>query len=280
MNRRYLLLLIVALALLVCAFSHEPQRPPFVFAVVGDLQQPDDSAEYRPVTKRIMQEIAAGEAEFLVIVGDLVEDHGQTAELAKKRWQAFDRVIQPLRNAGKKIYAVPGNNDFSHEESQAQYQQRFPSTPNFFIEQGVVFLLLNSEQEGTGYRDWGLGSQQTAWLRNMPWISQVDDAKPLVLAFLHRPVFRSEIMKMDPQGHYGRNKPDVARLLDEAGIAAVFSGHEHLYDRRHVRGMDFFITGGGGANLLPTGFHHYLLVKINPKKKEYRITVKRVSPTG
>jgi len=52
-------------------------------------------------------------------------------------------------------------------------------------------------------------------------------------------------------------------------------GHEHLYHHSRRDGIDYFITGGGGAPLYAKpeagGFYHYLLVTV--KDGTYNVAV-------
>src|SRR5262249_19893257 len=40
-------------------------------------------------------------------------------------------------------------------------------------------------------------------------------------------------------------------LFEKYGVAAVFSGHDHVYERAEVGGVRYFVSGGGGAPLYP-----------------------------
>ncbi len=57
------------------------------------------------------------------------------------------------------------------------------------------------------------------------------------------------------------------QLMADGGVAAVFNGHDHLFNRTTREGVDYYTTGGGGAVLYATpergGFHHYLRVNVS-----------------
>ena len=40
-------------------------------------------------------------------------------------------------------------------------------------------------------------------------------------------------------------------LFERYGVAAVFSGHDHCYERSERNGVRYFVSGGGGAPLYP-----------------------------
>lgn len=247
----------------------------FSFAVVGDLQQPPGQSAYQPVSHKIMEKIAADKSDFVIIVGDLVFDDNPNTDSAHAQWQAFDRLIEPVRKAGKPVYAVPGNHDMEHPDLARGFVQRFGARYRYFVHKKVVFVLLNSEATGTSVRNWDLGEEQTEWLNLHPWRSSAGEAS-LSFVFLHRPIYRSEIMKLDPIGSYGRNKPGLARDFARLGFSAVFSGHEHLFFHRRIHEMDFYTTGGGGAPLLPTGYYHYLLAQVDATGTNYRVEIKKI----
>jgi hypothetical protein len=50
-------------------------------------------------------------------------------------------------------------------------------------------------------------------------------------------------------------------------VTAVFSGHEHMYIRKNVDGVNYIITGGGGAPLYAKdedgGFHHFVHMTVD-----------------
>jgi 3',5'-cyclic AMP phosphodiesterase CpdA len=56
------------------------------------------------------------------------------------------------------------------------------------------------------------------------------------------------------RGSHGGNKiaaQSYAPLLARHGVAVLFSGHDHIYQRGEVRGLRYVVSGGGGAPLYP-----------------------------
>jgi len=62
-------------------------------------------------------------------------------------------------------------------------------------------------------------------------------------------------------------------LFERHDVDLVLSGHSHLYERARVGGVDYLVTGGGGARLDGCGEpawwtrrcrsdHHFLLVEV------------------
>ena len=233
----------------------------YSFAVVGDLQQPGD-ADYREVSALIVRRIAASQVRFVVLAGDLIYGAGP------QKWEQFDRLVKPLRDAGKTLYAIPGNHDGESPETAAGFAARFGDCHRVVQEEGLSLVLLDSEPLAQVV-DWSLGDEQTAWLQSKPW-QKPDGTRPLLFFFVHRPPYRSDYYrKSDPRQKYEPEKPEIGRLLTSLGADAVFSGHEHLYAKRRQEGTVFYISGGGGGTLL-TGQHHYLLVTIYPDERRWK----------
>jgi hypothetical protein len=105
----------------------------------------------------------------------------------------------------------------------------------------------------------------------------------------HRPKFNSG--RDIPFHHAGHGtRPDrkevheeVSRLYDgyfERGhVTLVFNGHDHNYVHASRNGIDYVVTGGGGAPLQELGspsgetivqykIHHYFRVTVSPERLE------------
>ena len=46
-----------------------------------------------------------------------------------------------------------------------------------------------------------------------------------------------------------------APLFEKYQVTAVFSGHDHVYERAEHEGIRYFVSGGGGAPLYPRRPH-------------------------
>ncbi len=259
------LLVLSLLCTLLCCTNNS-----YKFAVVGDFQQPDNQG-YKKVSHEIVRQISESEADFVVIVGDLIAGTGED------KWSQFDELVKPIHDSGKQLYAVIGNNDCYSKKMIDGFRNRFGERYKTAVRPGLILVMMDSEFQSYGNRDWQLGSDQTKWLERRPWNEYPDySSDHLLFFFVHRPIYRSKIMKMDPTGKYGRSKPKIAQLLESIGADAVFSGHEHLYEKREKNDVFYYIIGGGGGDLLTSGFHHFLLVTVYPEKKKWKVKVVKV----
>lgn len=145
---------------------------------------------------------------------------------------------------------VPGNHEYSSAApTAAPYFAYFganagpPGLGYYTYEAGEwLMIALNSNVPI------GEGSAQFQWLRTQ----LAGDKHKCAAAYWHHPRFSS--------GRSGNNSwmGPVWRLLDEAGVDLVLSGHDHSYERfapqdadghYHPQGVRQFVVGTGGAYL-------------------------------
>src|SRR5262249_18518384 len=87
------------------------------------------------------------------------------------------------------------------------------------------------------------GERQREWLRADLSAAHAAGARAIFAAAPQGPSSR---------GPHGGAPPAAARyapLLVAAGASLFFSGHDHLYERGNVGGLDYIVSGGGGAPL-------------------------------
>ena len=118
--------------------------------------------------------------------------------------------------------------------------------------------------------DSGLGELS---LPEMEWLEQDLSAteKPTKVVCLHYPPF-------DPGGSdyvMDRGNEEFMDLMTRQGVAYVFCGHIHSYDKGERNGVTYVITGGAGAPLYPEenreAFHHYVRVTVSGETIETEV---------
>jgi len=90
------------------------------------------------------------------------------------------------------------------------------------------------------------------------------------IPFAHHPPYSA-----GPQHHNTREMTQLLPLFNRAGVAVMFSGHEHNFQHSQADGIDYFVTGAAGKfrGATPDGFDeartqswsnlcHFLLAKI------------------
>lgn len=227
MPTRYLRTAWLAFAFLFLgAFSARAQEPACdrCIVVYGDSRTGHDAH------RRVVSRILSHKPSVVFHIGDMVSD-GHSA----KDWKYFHSISSGLRHSAE-FFPVHGN----HDDHAPLYYQTFgldPRKPWYSVDRfGVHFIVLDSESP------FWKGTYQDKWL-------QEDIAKASsrhVVVLLHRPVYGT--------GHHAPADsqvlaPILAPLFQSHGVGAVFSGHDHLYERSQVDGITYIVTGGGGAPL-------------------------------
>lgn len=197
---------------------------PFRFVVYGDTRsQPEAHAA---VVKRILK----FHPQLVVHTGDLVAD-GRSEEA----WADFWRVIDPLAST-MSFFPALGN----HERNAQWYFTFFGPLRDYSFDYGSVhFTVLDTNRPPSEY------ASQDRWLKEdlarssrIPWH---------VVICHHTPVtcIAEERRRVAAERLLARLEP----ILKAGRVQAVFSGHDHNYQRHEVNGITYVVTGGGGAPL-------------------------------
>lgn len=173
----------------------------------------------------------------------------------QKEYDSFFAAAAPLVESCP-LYPARGNHDRSLELFLANFP-RLGGSSYYAVEQdSLLFLVLDSTQ------DLMPGSAQYAWLS-----AQLREGRPLGrFVLLHHPLFSSGY-----QGGDEELRLFLPALFASSGVVAVFSGHDHDYERSEYRGVTYFVSGGAGGVLRPprkenppsqafANTHHYLIL--------------------
>jgi hypothetical protein len=202
-----------------------PNKPDsFKFAVVGDFGTGDGPS----------YEVAAHMAvlrtrfpfEIVITTGDnIIGDQDDPSDLTEK----FARPFGPLLEAGVQFYASLGNHDTQATPLYVPFNmngQRYYT----FARKNVRFFVLDTNR---------LDRTQLAWfaqaLRN-----STEDWK--ICAF-HHPLY-SDGLRHGPSLEL---RVLLEPILVRHAVDAVFSGHDHIYERlKPQNGVHYFVAGAGG----------------------------------
>jgi len=190
-----------------------------------------DSRSNPEIHKKIISAIIKHEPIAVFNTGDLV-----FFAKSKKSWKTFVDVTADLRNRVP-YYPILGN----HEKNSAEFHKIFdlPNNERLYsiTIQNIEFIVVNTNEK------LGLGSKQYVWLEKQ--LSESQQSKEFSIVLLHHPPFSSGAHAEDPK----KLQKSIVPMFEKYGVDAVFSGHNHMYERLNVNGINYFITGGGGAPL-------------------------------
>lgn len=226
-------------------FRLPPAGKTLHFIVLGDTGK-GTRAQYYLGTR-----IARAEPDIVVHTGDVVYPGGE-------RFHYDNRFFTPYRAILARIPFFPslGNHDVGGDEGSLPYRAVFALpdngppglTPehNYWFDAGPArFAIIDSNLPKSS-----LAANVAPWLRSV-----FDEAAPAWrFVVLHHPPYTC-----------GGHAPDVdvravlVPVFEECGVAIVFSGHDHMYERTvpmfggeaapDGRGVVYVVSGAGGARL-------------------------------
>ncbi len=210
---------------------------PVTFIVYGDTRQYAEN--HRRVTQRASTEVP----DFLLATGDMVDEGGKL-----EQWQTFFDVESDLIRDNV-LYPALGNHDRQGRGRTADTYRQFFSLPEnspnpereyAFTFARVRVVVLDSNASSFALTD------QTAWLERELIAARQDPAIDHVFVVMHHPPFSISL-----HGGQRELREKWTPLFERYGVAAVFSGHDHVYSRAEHNGLRYFVSGGGGAPLYP-----------------------------
>lgn len=236
---------------------------PFRFAVKGDWGA--GTAAQRAVTARMCEVRKSRPFGIVLTTGD--NFYGPDG-LATSR--TYFRPEICLNVAPAVVWrAVWGNHDVAGD-STAGVLGSARRTFRFSAE-GVDFFVLDSNAAAD--------DEQRRWLGDALASSRV----ALKIVAFHHPPYTVGA------GHLGdaRVVRNWVPLFRRFNVTLVLSGHNHDYEHSLVDGVDYVVTGGGGAAVYPCvreaswniachGRHHFLLVEV----RSTEVTVEAIAPGG
>ena len=260
------------MCLLVASASSVPgEAAGASFAVFGDNRGGKDGSQ-PAVFPRVVAAMAARNPEFVLATGDYI--YGASSERGlRDQWNRFFAAMAPLQKQ-RRVYFVPapGNHDVPGTLGRRLFMEYFRRTYFSFDWGGSHFIVLDTEMPGQESR---IAGDQRIWLKRD--LAAAGEAWHIFVA-LHRPFYPVASHRGDSLDLYPTERDGLHQLFARHRVTAVFAGHEHLYNRQQRDGVEYIITGGGGAPLYAKpdqgGFHHFLSVKAD--RLGYRIDIVRV----
>lgn len=247
-------------------FATAPDNGPFVFLVYGDNRDRDgDHAA-------VVRAMATEQPDLILQTGDMISRANDEAQ-----WRRYFATASPLMRSAP-MYPVLGNHELRGDPEAAHFARFFVMPGEYrgsarrrpvyyaFRYSNSLFLAL----DGNSPYD----NDQANWLERTLQNAQSDSSLRHIFAFVHQPPYAV--------GTYcgsERLQRRIVPILLRYPIRAVFGGHEHAYQHLNRQGIQYFVSGGGGAPLYPRSQpctpeddmalrmfraeHHYLRVQID-----------------
>jgi len=216
------------------SFKTAPDGPaPFEFVAYGDTRTRHDV--HRKVIDAILKKASP---DFILHTGDLVANGGDPS-----LWPIFFDIERQL--LGKTSFFPSLGN---HERNDRRFYEFFDlsTVPYYSFDWGNChFAVLDSDlsniSKSTQARE-AFWSEQVRWLEEDLKNSQSADFR---FISAHHPPLTAVARRQ------GQN-PEMAALMpmfEKYKVSAGFFGHDHNYQHYLKNGINYFITGGGGAPL-------------------------------
>jgi 3',5'-cyclic AMP phosphodiesterase CpdA len=231
------------------------------FAIIGD-SGTGDPAQYK-VAEQLIAARATFPYEFVIMLGDNLYYGSAQKDYQKK----FETPYKPLLDSGMKFYATLGNHDNTNEKFYKSFNMNGERFYTFRPKPGVRFFSLDSN-----YMD----KSQTDWLEKELAASGSD----WKIMFFHHPLYSSG----GAHGSDTKLREQLEPLFLKYGVDAVFSGHEHFYERiKPQKGIYYFVSGGAGkvrkgdvgkTNLTAKAFdtgYHFMLVDLGKEALNFQV---------
>ncbi len=201
-----------------------PESPePLRFAVIGD-NGTGDQPEY-DVGRQMASARGSFPFEMVLMLGDNMYGSQRPQDFVDK----FQRPYKMLLDAQVPFYAVLGNHDEPTNRSYSGFNMKGERYYTFAMKQ-VRFVFLDTNL---------LDPKQVAWTDDT--LKQAPEAWKIVC--FHHPLYSDG----------GRHGSDVELrvvlepILVKYGVEAVFSGHDHIYERiKPQKGITYFVEGASG----------------------------------
>jgi predicted MPP superfamily phosphohydrolase len=194
------------------------------FAAIGDMGT-GEAPQYE-VAQRMISARQTFPFDFVITLGDNLYGGSTPKDFEKK----FEVPYKPLLDTGVKFYASLGNHDNPNERLYKPFNM---NGANYyaFKKGNVRFFVLDSN-----YMD----PKQLTWLEKQLQDAGDSDWK---ICFFHHPLYSSG----KTHGSSVELRTLIEPLFIKYGVNAVFSGHDHVYERvQPQKGIYYFTEGSSG----------------------------------
>jgi hypothetical protein len=227
----------------------------YTFIAYGDTRGADTPVA--PVHDDLVSKFVQYDPEMVIHTGDMVLAGGESSQ-----WTTFDNSISAIHDWDSTIpfYGAVGNHeqytddygvideDFSTYLGHFDYSDVVDEAGETELYyswdwRGIHFIVLNSID---GWQD----NQFTCPTAQMDWLKgDLANNYGFIVVSLHNPLWsvRANAAGRWAEAESVRNA--FHDLFVEYGVDIVFSGHDHQYYRTERDGIQYVVTGGGGAPL-------------------------------
>lgn len=255
-------------------------EPPWRFVVLGDTRT--EGLNPPKITYQIVEQAARAQPAIVLTVGDMINALDTQAEV-RQQWQNWREAVAPLGSNPARgqpwLLVTPGNHDVQRNDWATDLlAEAFPELPSngppgferrsYVVDyREVRFISLDSEVRGALHL---LDDGQLDWLE-----AQLrENTRRYTIVFSHDPAYPVGPHVGSSLDAYPEARDRLWRLLAEHRVTAYIAGHEHLYNRREIGGVQQIIAGTSGSFVYGGyggEFYHYLVGLVGPGGIEFAV---------
>jgi predicted phosphodiesterase len=250
------------------------ERTSIKFAVIGDSGR--GSVEQHEIAQQMRRFREAFKYDFVIMLGDNIYEGPATPEDYRLK---FEEPYRELLSANVRFFAALGNHDDPQQISYPPFNMKGERYYSFVPPEDMVTRLV-TRAEFFALDSTNLDRVQLGWLDERLGKSNAD----WKVVFLHHPLYTSGRYRRTAQAHRWVLEPILLRHR----VDAVFSGHEHIYQRSTLQhGIQYFISGGAGSLRIGDGVaapyiartydddYHFMLVEIEDDALHFQAISRR-----
>lgn len=209
--------------------KNTPSPDVFRFAALGDMGTGDSNQ--RAIARQMASFQSKHPFDTVLMLGDNIYPEGDPAEFGTK----FEHPYAELLQRGVQFYAVLGNHDVKHGRQAEMNYPPFHMNGHAYYS----FVRGNGLVEFFAIDTTSLDGKELQWLKN----ALVNSKARWKIAYFHTPIYSSG----RTHGSNLKKRAFLEPLFVRYGVAAVFAGHDHIYERTKLeQGVEYFVSGAGG----------------------------------
>lgn len=227
-------LLLLTLPIIAAAQNENSARPAVIFAVMGDTGTGDEAQ--LSVARQMVRQREKTPFEFVLMLGDNIYENGEEKSIKSH----FEEPYKDLLEAGVKFYATLGNHDIIRG---LEFQTNYPNF-NMGGRRYYNFVKDSSDNHENLLEFFALDSNLIT-PEQLKWLDESLSASKAgwKIAFSHHSIYSSARMHRP----YTKLRAQLEPLYVKHGVAVVFSGHSHCYERiKPQKGVHYFTEGASG----------------------------------
>lgn len=228
----------------------------YTFAVVGNIEN-----SITIFDNRILEQINKSRVDFILSTGNNLRDGDES------KYRVFYRTLEKMNIP---FMTTIGSREIKDDGNENFYKYFGPFYFSFQLNDSYFIFLDTTENTNLSW--------QQQWLENELQEAAAYDKKFVVMN--KAPLNVKAEYLIDDSIKYIEEKQlrdFYQNIFAEYNVNAVFSSNLEIYDHRNIEGVNYYISGGAGGELIfdnEKSFYHYLRVEV--KDDSIEVNVKRL----